>query len=416
MEQVILNQGSEFRIRPAADMVQMPALPAGNYTIRFDQKAGEFYLVKAEEFVRPAKMYGDVAGMASHLLKSYELRGRTTGVLLDGDKGSGKSLQAKETCIQAVEAGMPVLLVSAPFAGELFHTFLASIKQPAVVFIDEAEKVYATNTDEDGDPVSGSRGNAQESLLTMLDGGIEVNKLVLMTCNDIFKMDTHIRNRPGRAFYRLKYGGLSTTFVRQYLAENLKNPEHVQDAIKVLMAYNPISFDAISALVWEMNAFSKDAKSAVSILNLDARYSVDARWVFKFTTPEGKPLLKVEETPKDEEVDPETGSRYTLSEASDFKRCNPINDGFVLQHRMRKCSDDVGAPKVLTFHELHEDGNFSMDKYSWLHQMIDRRDCVLFEPSMITSISEDGDVITFTNPNGWVMKAERQTYSGYSTL
>ena len=70
---------------------------------------------------------------------SFKGRKGNLGILLEGLKGTGKSLQAKHLC---KNAGLPVILFTADWHGPTLEKFLARIKQSAILFFDEFEKIY----------------------------------------------------------------------------------------------------------------------------------------------------------------------------------------------------------------------------------------------------------------------------------
>ena len=63
--------------------------------------------------------------------------------------------------------------------------------------IDEFEKIFS--------------GEKQQHILTLLDGVFSTHKLFLLTCNDKWKIDSHMRNRPGRIYYMIEFEGLEPT-------------------------------------------------------------------------------------------------------------------------------------------------------------------------------------------------------------
>ena len=80
--------------------------------------------------------------MAERVLSTFESRPAATGILLEGEKGSGKSMLLKLLSINARKAGMPTIVINSPFCGDGFNTFIQSISQPAIIAFDEFEKIY----------------------------------------------------------------------------------------------------------------------------------------------------------------------------------------------------------------------------------------------------------------------------------
>lgn len=271
--------GEQFFNFDGNSQVVHEILPAFVYVLKFHSKLG-FYLERTLDFTLPAKMYGDLGKTGDRVLATFEARASNTGVLLAGNKGSGKSLLAKSICAKAKAKGLPTILINSPFGGEQFNTFMASIVQPCVIFVDEFEKVYieepggnqARRRDEDED--TSSNHGSQNGLLTLLDGTYGGNKLFLFTCNDMWKVSTHMRNRPGRIFYFKKFDGLDEEFIREYCVDNLKDKDTAiqQEIVDLAMSLSSFSFDMLQALVWEMNQYGERAEEAVKLLNVKSMY------------------------------------------------------------------------------------------------------------------------------------------------
>jgi hypothetical protein len=173
--------------------------------------------------------------------------------MLTGEKGSGKSLLAKQLAIKGAETGMPTIVINAPWTGDKFFSFLQQIDQPSIILFDEFEKVY--DSDE------------QESILTLLDGVFPSRKLFILTCNDKWRVDSHMRNRPGRIYYMLDYKGLTNDFIIEYCEDNLKNQTYIEKICAIASLFNQFNFDMLKALVEEMNRYDEAPEEALKMLN-----------------------------------------------------------------------------------------------------------------------------------------------------
>jgi hypothetical protein len=253
------QSGNTFHVAPADALNITETLPAGNYVVKFSENQG-FYLEQGKEFTLPSKVYGRTNSHTERVLNSFRDRDRNTGVLLVGEKGSGKTLLARKI---SRDSGLPVLIINSSFTGDNFNSFLSSITQPCMVFFDEFEKIYEKDK--------------QEKILTLLDGTYQSRKLFVITSNDKYRIDTHMRNRPGRIFYLIEFAGLDEEFIREYCQDVLK-PEYQSSTDKIVEVsslFDEFNFDMLVAIVEEINRYGEEPKQLLTLLNAKPEYSGD---------------------------------------------------------------------------------------------------------------------------------------------
>jgi len=250
-----IRNGNTFRVADKEAMDLHEHLPAGNYIVKQDP-FGNLFLEHVDGFEPPGKIYGDTLRNADRIISTFLNRiNKGTGVMLSGEKGSGKTLLAKTLSIETAKQGIPTILINSPWRGDAFNKLVQDIDQPCVILFDEFEKVY----DED----------EQEEMLTLLDGVYPTQKLFVLTCNDKWRVDRHMRNRPGRIFYMLEFKGLDEEFIREYCMDNLKDAslKNIDQICQTASLFSQFNFDMLKALCEEMNRYNEAPRDAMRMLN-----------------------------------------------------------------------------------------------------------------------------------------------------
>lgn len=224
--------------------VDIDVIPPGTFGVGVTMD-GTFYLYPKNDMEIPSITYGDTDDKSERIIKTFLSReGKNTGILLEGTKGSGKTLQAKMLSVALRKIGIPTISIGSPFNGEGFINFMSQIKQPIMVMVDEFDKLYAEKEHQDG-------------LLTLLDGVGGYDKLFVLTKNDGY-VSEFLRNRPSRIFYSFSYKKLPKSTLDDYLAKNLDNKAFLADFETLYNLSADLNFDVIQSLVEELNRYPDD--------------------------------------------------------------------------------------------------------------------------------------------------------------
>ena len=136
-----LKSGNTFRVATKEALDLHEALPAGNYVIKQDPYENLF-IEHIEDFDVPAKLYGSVHKQTERVVSTFLKRDKSTGILMTGEKGSGKTMLSKNICIELAQLNIPTIVINQPWHGEKFNTLIQAIQQPCIILFDEFEKVY----------------------------------------------------------------------------------------------------------------------------------------------------------------------------------------------------------------------------------------------------------------------------------
>lgn len=262
------KSGNTYSIASDEALEVCKTLPPGNYTIKKRPMSEDLYLEHIGDFTVPSKIYGDTVKNADRIINTFFDRENSTGVLLTGEKGSGKTLLSKTISARlAQEHGVPTIVINEDWHGDNFNTLIQTISQPCVVLFDEFEKVYDKEE--------------QEAILTLLDGVFPTKKLFMFTVNDKWRIDRHMQNRPGRIFYLLDFKGLAPEFIREYCRENLHETGHIERICQIASLFKEFNFDMLKALVEEMNRYGETPSEAFKMLNASPEYDEEATYAIR---------------------------------------------------------------------------------------------------------------------------------------
>lgn len=246
---MFVKQGDKISIIESAEFDKK--LTKGNYLVKQDPMSGEFYLTRMDDFTIPSKVYGNPQAYVDRYFNTFKSRKGNLGILLGGVKGTGKSLLAKMLCNQS---NLPVIVITEPYGGSGFKQFLAQIKQECVVFMDEFEKVYHNS-------------QAQQQLLSVLDGVFEGKKMFLLTANTM-EVSQFLTNRTGRIYYSREYTGLSHEIISDVIDDLLINKDNKELLLRDLMTVGQINMDILISIISEMNRYNETSTKSLSFLNI----------------------------------------------------------------------------------------------------------------------------------------------------
>jgi len=253
--------GSDVYIYALNDDTSFDKLPPNVYSV----ERGEFgyYLKVVKKALEvPSKIYGKTIDRVNKCVHTYKTRKTSTGILLTGDKGTGKSLTMALLANTAIEQlNLPVVLVRQPYGGSGFINFLESIGECCLVF-DEFGKMYTHRDRANEGEVS------QATLLSLLDGVDKTKRLIIMTENSELDINEFLLSRPSRVYYHFRYRKLDEDSIRDYCEDVGVDVRTCQDIVNLSHSTRVFSFDMLQSLVEEHLRFGCSIDEAVADLNI----------------------------------------------------------------------------------------------------------------------------------------------------
>ena len=268
-----IENGFNFDVIPSGSIHE--SLPADSYKTAFDPNTGRAWLVRSPGQIAISlqyeKIYGGAKDRADHAVKSWQLRGKHTGVLLSGVWGTGKSITAHLIASKAlIDLQVPVIFVAPEHINASVIDLIGGVTCECVVVMDEIDKGGVSYED---------RLAVQGKLLELLDGANSNNHLYVLICNDTRGIPFGLLNRPGRLLYHWKHSYLTESEVREVCADR-GIPEDITESLcKLGGTTNVLTYDTISALLYEYTEMGTHPATAIKYLNISSGSSENDSYI-----------------------------------------------------------------------------------------------------------------------------------------
>ena len=202
------------------------------YDLCWDDFSGMAYLKENGEMNLPSKIYTNEAEdrFINRVIYAFDnSNSNTTGVLLYGDKGTGKSICMKRI---AKQSDLPIIVVSNEFPAWQLTPFFKNFSSKVCVLFDELEK--------------NPRRWETSKILGFLDGVESTcKKLVIFTCNEICDINDNLFDRCSRIRYCRAYDYEDNKPLIQEIIKDknvsLEIEKYIFDHVKVLSIDNVLS-------------------------------------------------------------------------------------------------------------------------------------------------------------------------------
>ena len=236
-KQIWVQTGINFN-RMQGPIISYNKIPVGVYKISMSKQG--FYLEYVmSEFVFDYKIYGLQEDFINHVIKTYnEAQTGNLGILLNGTKGTGKTVAAK---MIANRLHLPVIIVQnmgQEMNLQMMNYLSTEINFDCVFFFDEYEKTFDKDT----------------TILSFMDGvyNSESRKVFLLTTNTL-SIDRNLIGRPSRILYLKKFGNLEIEAASEFLDDTLNNKEYKQEVLEFINLLSISTIDILKSVVKEIN-------------------------------------------------------------------------------------------------------------------------------------------------------------------
>lgn len=230
------------------------------YSVGFDDNMGFFLNKQSDKFEFDYKLYGLETSLVNRAIKTFEVTNGNLGILLNGVKGTGKTVTSK---IIANKLNQPIIIVGANYIG--VTGFLNSIPQNITIFIDEYEKIFEESS----------------ALLTIMDGALtsQYRRVFLLTTNKLY-LDENLIERPSRIRYLKQFDFLSYDIVVEIVDDILEHKELRNDCISFISSLATITVDIVKAILNEVNIHAESPSVFSDVFNvkkLKGKYNISIK-------------------------------------------------------------------------------------------------------------------------------------------
>lgn len=205
-------------------------------------------------------------------------KGGNLGVILNGIRGTGKTISAKILCNTM---DLPVIII--PYCVDGIQDFIQNLEFECVILIDEAEKTFKSDRNSDRP--------TDEILLKVIDGVYNKSrKMYILTTNKL-TLNENLLGRPGRIRYIKQFGNLTPGAINEFLKDNLQDMSKKDLILQAVDLLEISTIDILRSMVDEVNIHG-DLGGEQQILNVPKANYVYKVFLFSDTDTEDEKKIK----------------------------------------------------------------------------------------------------------------------------
>lgn len=226
-------------------------LPVGLYNLQYNSRkycAEVKYITN--QFNIPKRLYCLDRPFIERVKKTFHRQDRHLGVLLNGYKGSGKSMLAKVLCN---ELKIPVFVITEELDGDDIQIFCNSLNQDCVIFLDEYEKIF----------------NRNSKLLSLMDGSLDLNcKILFLLTSNEMEINDNLINRPSRIFFIKQFKGLEVSECEDIVSDFISDKIMREKVLNIISNFEEVTIDNIMTFLQEVLDTDESAEEVVKHMNI----------------------------------------------------------------------------------------------------------------------------------------------------
>lgn len=224
-----------------------------NSPTSFTDSLGYGFVYVGSEYKEPNKLYGNVIERSTYIWNNFVRNEASSGVLLTGQKGGGKTVMAKHLANIAISKGLKVFVIAEIRVDRKLISFISGLNN-CVIFIDEFYKVIGWQF--------------QDDFLSLMSDKNK-KRLFILTENELSNINRFILDRPERIRYHYEYSTLDPNVIKEFCRDYNVPEDFRNKLLKLNMSNRNFSFDHLHALVTEaINSGKWDIEWLIEIMNV----------------------------------------------------------------------------------------------------------------------------------------------------
>jgi len=235
---LIKDPSGNIHVHRQASTDMTTRLEPGEYEIKFNGE--NFFIRERSTEVNPTSDVTQTALDRSNMIYSAFLsrKGESTGAILHGIHGGGKTLISELITINAIKDEIPVIHVNEYVIGDFMRDVISTVGRCVLVF-DEIDRTH---------------GPSQLNKLTSFfsDSSIK-DTLFILTTNNVEKLPAVFNDRPGRFLFKMAFDGCTLedlsvlTFSPRY--EKVQWASGINDFLGIYTSVVRPSYDVLKAVM-----------------------------------------------------------------------------------------------------------------------------------------------------------------------